>query len=139
TSGWRVNGHGTAKLAIGRHGRHARGRAAPTTMCLPLSARCPPSSGGTSGRPGLKRRPPTLSSPASSRTSPGTRPTECAMRDHLRSSGSGYLVAGLATAAAFGVRLLLDPLLGDHLPYLTFFAAVVAAAWHGGWWPGLLA
>ena len=61
------------------------------------------------------------------------------MRDHLRSSGSGYLVAGLATAAAFGVRLLLDPLLGDHLPYLTFFAAVVAAAWHGGWWPGLLA
>jgi hypothetical protein len=44
-----------------------------------------------------------------------------------------------AVAVAVAVRLSLDPLLGDRLPFLTLFVAVGAAAWYGGRGPGLLA
>ena len=50
-----------------------------------------------------------------------------------------YAVALAVTAAAAVVRLALSPLLGEDLPYLTFFAAVVIAARYGGLRPGLLA
>jgi PAS domain S-box-containing protein len=50
-----------------------------------------------------------------------------------------YVVALSVTAAAAVLRLALSPLLGDDLPYLTFFAAVIIAAWYGGLRPGLLA
>ena len=49
------------------------------------------------------------------------------------------VAAGLAVAAAWGSRLLLGPLVGDQVPFLTFFPAIFAAAWWGGWRPTLLA
>jgi signal transduction histidine kinase len=36
------------------------------------------------------------------------------------------------------VRHLLDPVLGDALPYITSFAAIAVAAWQAGWKAGLL-
>src|SRR5215203_3524869 len=50
-----------------------------------------------------------------------------------------YLVAIAATLAAALWRLLLSHWLGSDLPYLTFYAAIMAAAWYGGLRPGLLA
>jgi two-component system sensor kinase FixL len=50
-----------------------------------------------------------------------------------------YGLAPLAVAAAFVVRLLLAPLLGDAAPYLLFVPAVLVAAGLGGFGPGLLA
>jgi PAS domain S-box-containing protein len=44
-----------------------------------------------------------------------------------------------AVAAAIAVRLLLDPFLGDRVPFTTLFAAVVFVAWYGGRGPALLA
>ncbi len=44
-----------------------------------------------------------------------------------------------AVAVAVVVRLLLDPLLSDRLPFITLFAAVVFAAWYCGRGPALLA
>ncbi|MFT3880715.1 MAG: PAS domain S-box protein [Gemmatales bacterium] len=49
-----------------------------------------------------------------------------------------YAVVIATTAVATGIRFLLDPLLGDYIPYATFFVAVVIAAWVGGLWPALL-
>jgi len=45
---------------------------------------------------------------------------------------SGQAAALLATALAFGCRLALDPFLGDHLPYVTFFVAIAFATWYAG-------
>lgn len=41
-----------------------------------------------------------------------------------------------ALAGAILIRLLLDPFLGNQLPFVTLFAAVAFAAWYGGRWPG---
>ena len=37
------------------------------------------------------------------------------------------------------LRLLLQPLLGNEFPFITFFPAVFLATWWGGWWPSLAA
>ena len=50
-----------------------------------------------------------------------------------------YLVAAGFVAAATLVRSLLDPWLGNSLPYITYFAAIVAAAWFARLWPSLFA
>jgi PAS domain S-box-containing protein len=50
-----------------------------------------------------------------------------------------YLVAGGFVAVATLARSLLDPWLGDSLPYITYFAAIVAAAWFGRLGPSLFA
>lgn len=50
-----------------------------------------------------------------------------------------YLVAVGFVAVATLVRSLLDPWLGDTLPYITYFAAIVAAAWIGRLGPSLCA
>ena len=50
-----------------------------------------------------------------------------------------YLVAAGFVAAATLVRSLLDPWLGDSLPYITYFAAIVTAAWFGRLGPSLFA
>src|SRR5437660_1607886 len=50
-----------------------------------------------------------------------------------------YGVAVLATAASLFVRWPLWPVLGDAVPHMTFFPAVVVGAYFGGFWPGLLA
>jgi PAS domain S-box-containing protein len=51
----------------------------------------------------------------------------------------GYAVALIAVAAAVVVRLLLDPLLGDRIPFLFQFAALVFVAWFGGRGPAFVA
>ncbi|HTG32474.1 MAG TPA: ATP-binding protein [Thermoanaerobaculia bacterium] len=50
-----------------------------------------------------------------------------------------YGVAVLALALALLIRLPLQPLLGNANPFLFFFPAIMAAAWYGGFGPGLLA
>src|SRR5262249_29341169 len=50
-----------------------------------------------------------------------------------------YGAAILVTALCTALRVLLDPLLGEHLPYLTFFAGVALVAWFAGTGPGALA
>jgi PAS domain S-box-containing protein len=51
----------------------------------------------------------------------------------------GYGVAVLATAISLLMRWLLRPVLGDAVPHMIFFPAVMIAAYFGGFWPGLLA
>src|SRR5262245_15643079 len=50
-----------------------------------------------------------------------------------------YFTAIAATVAVFTIRFLLDPALGSVAQLLLFTLSVVAAAWHGGLGPGLLA
>lgn len=50
-----------------------------------------------------------------------------------------YVIAVVVTALALLLRWLLNPFLGGHLPFATFFAAIAIAAWSGGWRPALLA
>src|SRR5262252_7641692 len=57
----------------------------------------------------------------------------------LSSKSSRYFVAIAATAVAFIARFMLEPALGDIAQFLLFTLSVVAAAWHGGLGPGLLA
>src|SRR5437870_4075488 len=49
-----------------------------------------------------------------------------------------FVVAGVISAVAILARLALDPLWGTKLPYITLFPAIMASAWLGGLWPGLL-
>src|SRR5262245_56681831 len=56
-----------------------------------------------------------------------------------RSLLNRYGFAALAVTLALFVRLILDQLLGDRLPFLFFCLAVVAVAWHGGFGPSCLA
>src|SRR5436305_6534118 len=50
-----------------------------------------------------------------------------------------YGVAVLAPAVSLLIRWPLWPVLGDAVPHMTFFPAVMIAAYGGGFWPGLLA
>src|SRR5690349_5378424 len=43
-----------------------------------------------------------------------------------------YAFAVVLTLLALLSRFALDPLLGDHLPYVTFFMAVAVTTWYGG-------
>jgi signal transduction histidine kinase len=61
------------------------------------------------------------------------------MRTSFRSLLTRYGFAALAVAFALLIRLALDPLLGDRLPFLLFSLVVVAVAWYGGFGPSCLA
>src|SRR5690606_28261969 len=50
-----------------------------------------------------------------------------------------YAISIAVVAAAIVLRLLLDPLLGDRLPFLTLLPAVALVAWLCGRSPALLA
>ena len=50
-----------------------------------------------------------------------------------------YAMAMAATAAAFIVRALFDSTLGDDLPFLAFYFAVIVSAGRWGIGPGLTA
>lgn len=50
-----------------------------------------------------------------------------------------YGVSLAAVAVEVVTRLILEPLLADHLPFISLFLAVGFAAWYGGRGPGLLA
>jgi two-component system CheB/CheR fusion protein len=48
-----------------------------------------------------------------------------------------WLVALAAVALAIGLRAALDPWLGNEVPFITLFGAVIIAAWFGGVAPAL--
>jgi two-component system sensor kinase FixL len=50
-----------------------------------------------------------------------------------------YAVAVAVVGAAILLRRVLDQWLGLNAPYLQFFAAILIAAWYGGFGPGVLA
>ncbi|HWR53082.1 MAG TPA: PAS domain S-box protein [Bryobacteraceae bacterium] len=56
-----------------------------------------------------------------------------------KSSAAGYVWAATGIAIALGIRLLLDPVLGNRIPYATFYLAVTWAAVYAGLGPGMLA
>lgn len=63
-------------------------------------------------------------------------------RSTLNVAPRAAVVYGLplaAVVAATAARWLFDPILGDHLPFVTFFVAVAVGAWAGGLRPALLA
>src|ERR1700680_3221598 len=61
------------------------------------------------------------------------------MHDTRRARLASYRAAVLTTAVSLLVRWPLRPVLGDAVPHMTFFPAVMIAAYFGGFWPGLLA
>src|SRR5438034_6770695 len=61
------------------------------------------------------------------------------MYERPRARLVAYGVAVLATAVSLLVRWPLWPVLGDAVPHMTFFPAVMIAAYFGGFRPGLLA
>jgi signal transduction histidine kinase len=56
----------------------------------------------------------------------------------LKGTGTRYAVALLATLVALLMRLALNPLLGDSVPYVTLFPAVAFSAWYCGVGPAML-
>jgi PAS domain S-box-containing protein len=56
----------------------------------------------------------------------------------MRSVFKAYGLAITALAAAVALRWLLDPILGDALPFVTLFGAVAAAVWVGGYRPAIV-
>src|SRR5437588_11370592 len=61
------------------------------------------------------------------------------MHETVRGRLVAYSVAVLAPAASLLVRWPLWPVLKDAVPHMTFFPAVMLAAYVGGFWPGILA
>jgi signal transduction histidine kinase len=49
-----------------------------------------------------------------------------------------YLIALVAVTLATLARYYLQPFVGSHHPFSTYFVAVVLAAWCGGLWPGIV-
>src|SRR4051794_29095775 len=50
-----------------------------------------------------------------------------------------YGIAPISVALTTAIRLALDPLLGDRLPFLALFVAIGVTTWYGGLGPSLLA
>src|ERR1700682_96338 len=61
------------------------------------------------------------------------------MNETPRARLVAYGMAVLAPAVSLLVRWPLWPVLGDAVPHMTFFPAVMIAAYFGGFRPGLLA
>jgi signal transduction histidine kinase/ActR/RegA family two-component response regulator len=57
----------------------------------------------------------------------------------LRAAWPAYAIALLAAGIALVLRWGYGPVVPNHLPLLTMYAAVAFAAWYGGYGPGLLA
>jgi PAS domain S-box-containing protein len=49
-----------------------------------------------------------------------------------------YGVAVLVVGVALGVKVLLEPLISQDVPFLLLFGAIMVSAWYGGLGPGLL-
>src|ERR1700692_3843138 len=60
------------------------------------------------------------------------------MPEKRRAQLVAYGVAVLGPAVSLLVRWPLWPVLGDAAPHMTYFPAVMLAAYFGGFWPGLL-
>jgi PAS domain S-box-containing protein len=48
----------------------------------------------------------------------------------------GAMLAAVAVACL--TRWLIAPVLGEHLPFFTFYFTTIFAAWYGGFWPGMV-
>ncbi len=57
----------------------------------------------------------------------------------LRRTITEYALAVVMTLLALLTRSALDPALGDHFPYISFYIAVAVTAWFGGLGPSLTA
>ncbi len=57
----------------------------------------------------------------------------------LRATRVGYISAILSVVVATAARKMLDPALGNHLPFVTYFIAIMFSAWYSGRWPSWLA
>src|SRR5262245_38268543 len=66
-------------------------------------------------------------------------PYEVRMPETPRARLVAYGVAVLATVGCLLIRWPLWPVLEDNVPHMTFFPAVMIAAYFGGFRPGLLA
>lgn len=64
---------------------------------------------------------------------------DAAARHPFREPPVGYVLAVLATLAAWGLRVLLDVYLPGNAPFVTFFLAVAVAGWLGGFGPAIVA
>ncbi|HET8945691.1 MAG TPA: DUF4118 domain-containing protein, partial [Candidatus Polarisedimenticolia bacterium] len=53
----------------------------------------------------------------------------------MRTRSTAYAISFAALTAAVLVRWLLDPLLDDFKPLVTFMVAIAVSAWAGGWRP----
>jgi len=53
----------------------------------------------------------------------------------VRSLVRTYSIALAGLAVAVLLRAAIDPLLGDHLPFVTLYGSVALAVWMGGWLP----
>src|SRR5262249_14604849 len=60
-------------------------------------------------------------------------------RDTRPGRMTAYLVAVSAVALALLLRQPLWPVMGNRVPFMTFFPAVMLAAYRGGFRPGILA
>jgi signal transduction histidine kinase len=60
------------------------------------------------------------------------------IQSHLPFRWQRYGVAVLSVLVMALVRYLLDPILGEHAPYLIFLVAVVLTAWLGGFGPAVV-
>lgn len=60
------------------------------------------------------------------------------MHEYNKSAFTRYTVSITSVLAAFLLRLLLLPFLGDETPFITFFPAVAISALYGGLGPGLV-
>src|SRR4051794_39525345 len=71
----------------------------------------------------------------------GTRfaPDGDGMRPLSTTSPGRSLLAAAGVVLATAARLAVDSLLGDRLPFLPFFVAIVLVAWYGGPGPSVLA
>jgi two-component system, sensor histidine kinase and response regulator len=61
------------------------------------------------------------------------------MLERLRHPLTAYVVALGGPAVTFLARWMLMPVLGNAVPQMTFFPAVMIAAYIGGFWPGIAA
>ncbi len=50
----------------------------------------------------------------------------------------GYVFAVVAALVAWGLRLVIDPFLPGSVPFITYFIAVAASGWVGGYGPAVL-
>lgn len=66
---------------------------------------------------------------------PSDRPFHIQISKSIRA----YAVAIISVIIATLARMALDPLVGDQVPFATYFFAVLLTAWYGGAWPSLFA
>jgi two-component system sensor kinase FixL len=52
---------------------------------------------------------------------------------------AGYVVAIASVVLSLLVRAVLAPYLGDDVPFLLLYPAILFASWYGGFWPGTIA